>query len=154
MSEKELFAKMIGNWEGNCRTWFEPGKLEDESTVAGRIEATLNGKFLRHTYVGTMKGKPRHGEELLAFNAITKNFQSSWVDSFHMSYAILFSEGKASENGFTVRANYDVGENQPPWGWKTVYQLIDDDHLTITAFNIMPGEEEAMAVETVYRRVE
>jgi len=32
-----LFDAMIGRWEGTCRTWFEPGKLSDESTVTGEI---------------------------------------------------------------------------------------------------------------------
>ena len=30
MSEKVLFEKLTGEWEGTCRTWFEPNKLADE----------------------------------------------------------------------------------------------------------------------------
>ena len=49
-----------------------------------------------------MQGKPRHGEELIAFNSIAKRFQISWVDDFHMNYAIMFSEGDATARGFAV----------------------------------------------------
>jgi hypothetical protein len=80
MSQKELWEKMMGRWEGTCRTWFEPGKLADESRVTGEITGVLGGRFLRHTYEGTIQGKPRRGEELIAFNSITKEFQTSWVD--------------------------------------------------------------------------
>ena len=73
------------------------------------------------------------------------------TDCPHKQWARKATPG--SERGFTVSVKYSMDTKSPPWTWKTVYEIIDEDHLIITAFNITPDGKEGKAVETKYSRV-
>ena len=51
---KELLKSLVGSWEGTCQTWFEPGKLADESeskvrfarySMAGSFATRMRARF-------------------------------------------------------------------------------------------------------------
>ncbi|HEX2325520.1 MAG TPA: DUF1579 family protein [Chloroflexota bacterium] len=92
-------AGLVGEWEGTVRTWFEPGQLADESPIRARIRSLVpqdeehpGGGFVLYEYSGTMQGQPCEGVAIVGWDE-TKGQQavSAWVDSFHMSQAIMLS---------------------------------------------------------------
>jgi multimeric flavodoxin WrbA len=149
-------GRLTGSWAGTAKTWFDPSKLEDESPVSGTLRSVMDGLYVLHEYSGSFQGKPLTGMAIIGYNLGLSRYECAWIDSFHTSSAILFSEGKRGDDEVSVLGSYAyvTPETEQQWGWRTVIEMITDDEMVITAYNISPEGEETKATETVYKRVE
>lgn len=152
-SPHHFLSQLAGGWAGTSRLWLEPGKLTDESPVVGSIQLVLDGRFALYLYQGSIEGETQHGLFTFGYNTTLDRYEASWVDSFHNNTAIMDCRGSAKENGFYVLGNYPDPNGGPDWGWRTEVELVDEDHLVITAYNINPEGAEARATEARLTRV-
>jgi hypothetical protein len=152
-SPHHFLAQLVGGWIGTTKLWLEPDVLTDESPVQGSIQLVLDGRFALYLYQGLVEGEPQQGIFTFGYNTLSDQYEASWVDSFHNNTAIMFCTGNGTENGFFVLGNYPDPNGGPDWGWRTEVELVDEDHLVITAYNIMPEVGEAKATEARLTRV-
>lgn len=152
-SPHHSLAQLAGHWRGTSKLWFEPDKLADESPVAGSVQLILDGRFAIYLYQGSIEGEAQHGMFTFGYNTTLEQYEASWVDSFHNNTAIMFCIGNARENGFWVLGSYPDPTGGPDWGWRTEVELLDENHLVITAYNILPDGGEAKATEARLERV-
>ena len=88
------------------------------------------------------------------YNTTLDRWEASWIDSFHNNTAIMFCTGNPEGAGFSVVGSYpDPTGNGPDWNWRTQVQLVDPEHLLITAYNMSPEGTEYRAIETQLNRV-
>lgn len=148
-------SRLVGEWKGTAKTWFDPNKLEDESPVSGTMKLILDGKFILHEYKGSFGGKPITGMAILGYHLGLQKYQCAWIDSFHNGSAIMFSEGKKGGKDISVLGSYAyvTPEEEQHWGWRSEIDFIREDEIVITAYNISPEGQESKATETIYKKV-
>ncbi|MGH8174700.1 MAG: DUF1579 domain-containing protein [Steroidobacter sp.] len=146
-------AKLVGEWEGIGRVWFEPGKLAEEAPIRGAIRSVLDGRFVVHEYESTFMGAPQQGLAIFGYHLDRERYEVAWIDSGHNGTAIMYSTSERTRGPLNVLGHYGGDGDDAPWGWRTTIELPDANRLVITSYNITPQGEEAKAVEVVYQRV-
>lgn len=148
-------SRLTGNWEGTASVWMEPGSDPLQAPIRGTIKLILGGRFAMHEYESSFDGKPLEGIVIIGYHLSLERYQSAWVDSFHSGTAIMFSEGERKTEDFKVLGSYAwvTPEMEQHWGWRTEYEVVNEDTIRITAFNISPEGQEDKATETLYTRV-
>lgn len=147
--------KLVGEWKGTTKTWFDPAKLEDESPIEGTMRELMDGRFVLHEYKSRFGDKPLTGMAIYGFNLDLQKYQCAWIDSFHNGSAIMFSQGSKGDENLNVLGSYAyvTPETEQHWGWRTQLEWNNENELVITAYNISPEGEETKATETVYSKV-
>jgi len=152
-SPHHFLTQLAGGWTGTSRIWLEPGKLLDEAPIIGTIQIVLDGRFALFLYQSSVEGEAQHGMFTFGYNTTLEQYEASWLDSYHNNTANMFCVGSARDKGFVVVGAYPDPTEGPDWGWRTEVSTIDENHLTITAYNIHPEGEEVKAAEMELTRV-
>lgn len=149
-----FLASLAGEWKGTAKTYFEPGVLGDESEWRGTIRPILDGWFMLHEYEGAFDRTRHLGAAIIGYNTFHRRYEMAWIDTHHNGTAMMFAIGAKQDARPSMLGSYPDPSGGPDWGWRTELEVRDESTVVVTAYNITPAGEEAVAIETVYRRVQ
>jgi hypothetical protein len=150
----QKIKSLAGNWKGTSKTWFEKDVLADESPSIAEITSILDGRFISYDYQSSLGGKTLTGKMIIGFDIPYQKFTLSWIDTFHMGTQMMQATGEATEKGFSILGSWGNPEyGDQLFGWRTALEIISDDEIIFSAYNIMPGEAETIAIESSYKRI-
>jgi Protein of unknown function (DUF1579) len=152
-SPHHMLAQLVGGWAGTTQTWLDPDGEPVEARTQGSIQLILDGRFVLYLYQSAVDGEAQHGMFTFGYDTTLDRYEASWVDSYHNNTAIMFCTGQPTPKGFSVLGSYPSPEGGPDRGWRTEVELVDPNHLRITAYEIGPEGGEAPAVKTLLTRV-
>lgn len=144
---KEI-ASMAGSWDCTTKFWMGPGEPQ-ESTAKETSKTIFDGRYLHSEFTGEFEGEQFTGYGVMAYNNMTKQYESAWIDS--MSTGIAFTTGQKEGNKITFH-----GEDIDPMsGEKVKYRHVLEMHgpnkHTFTGYRMM-GNEEVKTMEIEYTR--
>jgi hypothetical protein len=153
MSIPKPLAGVSGNWAGTYKLWFDPTEPPIVCDTTATVDKVAQGKFLTVRYQWQFDGKPHEGFMLVGVDPKENALNVQWVDSFHMSDAIMSNRGAvpAEDAEVSVLGAYAAPPG-PDWHWRTLLEHSAHDELRMVMYNIQPGEAEQLAVEAVYQR--
>jgi hypothetical protein len=101
----QWLAEAAGEWKGTCTMWMTPGSEPMKSEMTSSIKTVMDGKFTICETKGEMPGMgPFFGHGMYGYDNVSKEFQSTWIDS--MGTGMMVGTGKLSADKKTLTWNY------------------------------------------------
>lgn len=143
------FTALIGKWEGETKTIFDPSALPESGHCKTEFKLILDNLFLQETYEGSIGNKSHTGRRILGFDSRLNTITCYWMDTFHTGATAMTCSGAIEASKISVLGHYYGGSDQ--WGWRTDFE-VNGDELTIQQYNISPSGQVDLAVESKLRR--
>lgn len=151
MDLSSLLTMLVGQWAGTNALWFMPTDPGFHSTTTAEVRATAEGAATLIEYTWSHEGTPHAGVMVILHTVTPGKDALTWVDSFHTEKGFMHFRGDMKDGALVVLGSY--GPPDAPWGWRIELTAPETDRMEIRMFNILPDGQEALAVESLWRRV-
>jgi hypothetical protein len=158
--QREMAKNMVGDWDTESSFWFEPGAPATSVKGHAKFEPIMGARFVTQEYAGKIAMPDQNGKTvekefkgrgLYGYNTVTKEYETTWIDSF--ATGISLSTGKKNAQGDIV---FTGTVDDPGTGQKTTSKSVlhheSKDKMVFTMFEKGSDGSEHKSIEVVYTR--
>lgn len=144
---QKFLARFVGTWE--VKKTFHP-RTGDPATQTGTCvqEMTHGGRFLKSEFTFEKDGEKTTGTGTIGYDAETKKFTSTWIDS--RSTRMSFRQSKDEFDGKQIELHAAGLGGEPGRASRTVTKLeADGEKIVHTQYGVGEGGKERVVMELV-----
>ena len=149
--QKKL-GRLAGDWTFTNTFWMAPGQPPMTSTGTMHGELLMGGRYVEHTWKGSMMGMAFEGRGTEGYDNVGKEYVTSWVDN--MGTGITHSTGTC--DAAVKVCTYSSEMWDPMSGKKTksrsVLTWMDDNNFKNEFYGPSPDGKEMKTMEIVAKR--
>lgn len=143
------FEKQCGTWSADITQYMGPQEMKAQGKAV--FEMILGGRYMKSSFNSTMMGMPMEGFGLDAYDNLTKEYISIWLDN--MGTGVLYMKGKYDE---ATKSLIYTGDMVDPMSGKniktkTVTKFINDNKIVFDMFTV-EGNQETKNMTVTYTR--
>lgn len=146
-----VLQELIGRWRGTVSSWLRPEAAPLTGEISGSFSSLLDGGSVLYEYTSTIGEHRSDGIAIIGKDVSDGLIRMAWVDTFHTNSDVMVLTQDAKGDVLSFIGSYTAGEET--WGWRVGFGPVrNNELLLIEHFNILPGGQEARAVEIKYQR--
>lgn len=147
----KMMAGEVGSWTNDMSFWDPSSKEPMKATSVCEVKMILGGRYQDMMYKGDMMGMPFEGRATLAYDNVTKEYTSTWIDN--MGTGMMVMKGKMKPGSKSLEL---YGDMTDPMSGKTikcreVYTIVDANTRRMEMFDTKNGKEHK-SMEIVMKR--
>jgi len=141
-----------GKWNDELTFWMGPDAPPEKATATEEIKMVLGGRYQVGTTTGEMMGMPFEGRSTLAYDNITNEYISTWIDNMGTGLAVMRGKYDEASKSTTLTGTMVDPMTGKEKQMKQVYTVIDDNTRKLQMYEVGPEGKETINMEIVMKR--
>lgn len=141
-----------GKWNDELTFWMGPDAPPEKATATEEIKMIMGGRYQVGTTTGEMMGMPFEGRSTLAYDNITNEYISTWIDNMGTGLSVLRGTYDEASKTTTLKGTMVDPTTGKEKQMRQTYTIVDDNTRKIEMYDVGADGKEYKSMEIVMKR--